>query len=146
MPLTEPPRVSDVSELRNSTFRLYRLWVWSCRAVGIEPAVIETIRTPERQEWLYGSGRPDYPEYGRPGPILTSATAENGRHVASSGQGRAWDFWFLRPAHVLPEHYAGWVWSDEAPWAAAGSIGAALGLVWGGSWQSRDLGHLEDRL
>lgn len=35
-----------------------------------------------------------------------------------------------------------WDASDPA-WAAMGRIGEELGLVWGGRWKQRDLGHFE---
>src|SRR5258707_12398695 len=38
---------------------------------------VEGFRTLDRQQWLYGSGRPSAVPYGRPGPILTNADGVN---------------------------------------------------------------------
>ncbi len=35
-------------------------------------------------------------------------------------------------------------WDANDPiWYAIGNIGQRLGMIWGGSWQQRDLGHFE---
>lgn len=33
--------------------------------------------------------------------------------------------------------------ADDPSWLRIGRIGEAVGLVWGGRWQQRDLGHFE---
>lgn len=34
-------------------------------------------------------------------------------------------------------------WGKHAKWDQIGAIGEACGLVWGGRWKQRDLGHFE---
>lgn len=35
------------------------------------------------------------------------------------------------------------MWGKHAKWDEIGRIGEACGLVWGGRWKQRDLGHFE---
>jgi peptidoglycan L-alanyl-D-glutamate endopeptidase CwlK len=136
--MTEPPRLDSLDELRPRTKRKAERWLEAMAALaplGVAPAVKigETRRTPERQDWLFASGRT------RPGPRVTDVTGASPRanHVAPPGQARAFDFWFVAPG-TTP-------WSESHPWELAGVVGERLGLRWGGRWKSRDLGHLEDQ-
>ena len=92
------------------------------RYVGLPVRITEVRRSLARQAWLYSSGR------ARPGPILTKTLAGS-RHIT----GRAFDFTFERLEHRR---------SSEA-WQYAGSVVRFMGLVWGGDWKMRDLGHAE---
>lgn len=144
--MSEPRRISAVEELTPELRRRVVLWLNACEAacevLKIGPVIIETRRTLERQRWLWLSGRPGEPG-GRPGPILTNALGDRSKHVAGPGEGLALDFMWSRPPGLSAQDYGAWVWSDQPPWALAGAIGEALGLVWGGRWRSFDLGHLE---
>lgn len=139
--MTEPARISSLSELLPHVRDRFLMGQRDLRHVGVDVVVLETRRTPERQEWLYGSGRPDFPVFGRPGPILTNLRGANNRakHVAEPGKGLAIDYLVrlvLRPQ--LED------WSLEQPWALAGSVFSALGFTWGGTWRKPwDLGHVE---
>lgn len=133
--MTEPARISDLIALLPS-FRLaaarWRDALANALALDGRVVVIgETIRSPERQDWLYASGRT------RSGPIVTHVRGNDPRanHVQPAGQGRAFDFWFLADG-LSP-------WDDSHPWELAGVLGEYLGMRWGGRWKSRDLGHLE---
>jgi hypothetical protein len=87
--------------------------------------VFETLRTEERQQYLYGFGR-EYDD-GR-GPVTAAKTALNGWHAF----GLAVDI----------------VQDDKTPWVAPNSFWQSLGLayerhgcVWGGRWKRVDLPH-----
>lgn len=93
---------------------------WKCQ-------VYESLRTNERQKWLYGFGR-DYND-GR--GIVTKAT--NGF--------RSWHFYGLA-VDIVQLDATPW----DAPkgfWADLGRIGASRGLTWGGKWKQLDLPHLQ---
>jgi len=95
---------------------------------GYPLALVEGYRSPERQAALAQSGRQ-----------VTRAEAYRSLHQ----YGLAAD---LAPlAEGVP------VFSEATPWAreayqALGEEAEALGLVWGGRWTLRDLGHVEVRL
>lgn len=87
----------------------------------------ETLRTPERQAFLYGFGR-DYDD-GR-GKVTNSATCFNSWH----GFGLAVD--------VVEKDATPW----DAPmsfWTAIGEAAERNGLTWGGRWRSPDLPHVQ---
>jgi peptidoglycan L-alanyl-D-glutamate endopeptidase CwlK len=85
---------------------------------GFDPVVRETLRTEERQRYLYGFGR----EYDDDrGVVTNSPTADTSWH----GFGLAADI-------VSAKH------GDNASAAFIDAIGAAakkLGLTWGGDWE-----------
>lgn len=86
--------------------------------------VFESLRTDERQAWLYGFGR-DYDD-GR-GLVTHAETAENGWHFF----GLAVDI-----IHQRKEWDAGDAW-----FTSLGEAYEAHGLTWGGRWKMRDLPH-----
>ena len=94
------------------------------RYYGVPVVITEARRTPERQRWLYASGRT------RPGPILTNTLRS--KHL----EGRAVD---LDIRGVRPDDVPQYVWD----WL--GSLGEWLGLTWGGRWRLRDYRHFEIR-
>jgi peptidoglycan L-alanyl-D-glutamate endopeptidase CwlK len=131
----EPPRIDTPTALAPEFFDAVVHWrsVLSAAvlASGRQVRILETIRTPERQDWLYASGRT------RPGMIVTALRGNDPRanHVYPHGEGRAFDFAFSAPGLGL--------WDESHPWELAGVLGEWLGMRWGGRWASRDLGHLE---
>lgn len=84
---------------------------------GQEPWVFETFRTRERQEWLYAQGRT------RPGAIVTRARDHT----------RSWHGFGLAVDIIDRKR----LW-DAMPvfWRLLGEHSRALGLVWGGDWES----------
>lgn len=93
-------------------------------AAGGHPIfLVEGYRAPERQDWLYGSGRE------RPGPIVTNARAWHSWHQTR----RAFDVAFDGPVPFGNDH----------PWLYLGECGEQLGLEWGGRWTHPDRPHFQ---
>jgi peptidoglycan L-alanyl-D-glutamate endopeptidase CwlK len=95
-----------------------------CAERGYPLALLEGYRSPERQEVLARDG------------LRTQAGPYRSRHQF----GLAADLAPVRDGVLLIE--------EREPWAkdayrALGEEAEALGLVWGGRWSFRDLGHVE---
>jgi hypothetical protein len=135
--MREPPRISSLDELRPDVMRRALAWQAATNLLleaSRDPSrvvVLETRRTPQRQDWLFASGRT------RPGPRVTNLRGDHpkARHVAAAGGATALDFALKHPAKGL--------WDASLPWELAGQVGELLGFTWGGRWKTRDLGHLE---
>ena len=104
--------------------------------------LVEGFRTVERQQWLYGSGRPTAVPFGRPGPVVTQRDGvkrlSNHQGSGVPGTGHGADCYptnngkvFIPPAsHPLWEQYAG--------------AAEEQGLVAGQHWQTfKDSPHVE---
>lgn len=91
-----------------------------------DAVVVETLRTPERQAFLYGFGR--YYDDGR-GTVTNAASSLCSWH----GYGLAADV-----VHSEKLWNAGDAW-----FTLMGETAEALGLVWGGRWKCRDCPHLQ---
>jgi hypothetical protein len=84
MKAAEPPIDGNLADL-DPLFRAKLNETLSALASsGMPFTFVEGFRTVDRQQWLYGSGRPEVQPYGRPGPILTNA---DGVHKKSKHQG-----------------------------------------------------------
>lgn len=92
---------------------------------GIHCQVLEGYRSPARQTYLARSGRG-----------VTRADAGESLHQV----GLAADLAPMREGQ--PVLHTGDPWA-RAAYAALGQEAEALGLVWGGRWSFRDLGHVE---
>lgn len=115
--------VKDLNQLHPRMFALVSELLAACNDVPMYFVVLETYRSPERQEALYSQGRTE------PGKIVT-----NGR------PGWSWHQW----RRAVDLGFAGSnPWDPKAPWDKLGELGERLGLRWGGRWKSRDLGHFE---
>jgi peptidoglycan L-alanyl-D-glutamate endopeptidase CwlK len=91
-----------------------------------EARVVETLRTPERQSFLYGFGR-DYDD-GR--GIVTQAPTQ-----LLSWHG------FALAADVVHRSLG---WDVRASWFLhLGTVAESHGLAWGGRWRHPDLPHLQ---
>src|SRR5437868_2180452 len=67
----EPPRSADPQEL-DAAFRAKLLKTLDdLRKNGTPFKFVEGFRSVERQQLLYGSGRPNAKPYGLPGPVVT---------------------------------------------------------------------------
>lgn len=131
----EPKRDRDLASLtdrfRPKVVKLFAILRSRLAKSGNYPAVSETWRSRERQQWLYASGRT------RPGPIMTEKDGVSTKSNHQSGD--AIDILIYRIGHS-EEGPLG----DRAPeWNLIGEEGAKLGLRWGGAWGDKP--HLEWR-
>lgn len=120
-PPKEVPRCASMDRLAPA----FRRAIEAVLADVEQERVFETLRTDERQQFLYGFGR-EYDD-GR-GPVTAAKTAMNG-----------WHFYGLAVDIVQ---------DDKDPWVAPASFWQSLGLayerhgcVWGGRWKRVDLPH-----
>jgi hypothetical protein len=103
---------------------------------------VEGFRTTDRQQWLFGSGRPSAVPYGRPGPILTNADGVNSlsKHQGNGtvGSGKAADCYPLRGGSVyIPPN-------TDPVWTMYAAAVTAQGLVAGQNFSTlKDSPHCE---
>ena len=128
--MTEPARNSDYAELTRAFREKLGLMEYRLRQVALDPILIEGYRTPERQNWLWMSGRQ------RVGPVVTKL---DGYKRRSLHQFRAAaDYWFKRDGRIFctPD------FANE--WKELRACAEAVGLVSGASWaQFPDLDHVQ---
>jgi hypothetical protein len=103
---------------------------------------VEGFRTVERQQWLYGSGRPSAKPYGRPGPIVThrDGVTELSNHQGdgTAGSGRAADCYPMKNGKVYIPPDSDPVWKKYADTATANGLSA------GYNWTTfKDAPHVE---
>jgi len=103
------------------------------RALGFPMRVTDGVRTLQQQQALFAQGRT------KPGKIVTRADGiinRSNHQTHDDGAGHAVDCTFLGP-DGRPR------WSDDDPWPLYGAMARALGLKWGGDWQTPDRPHVE---
>jgi hypothetical protein len=127
LPPAEIPRISSLDALQPKFRAQVEAIVQGMKDAGFKPLVFETVRTNERQRFLYGFGR-EYDD-GR-GQVTRVKTAAGGCHLP----GLAVDI----------------VENDDTPWIAVpkfwktlGQLAKAQGCVWGGNWKRADLPHVQ---
>lgn len=118
-PINVEERVNDLSVLhpafRNKVIRLLH----ECAKQGIELEVVETYRTPERQDHLRRKGF----------SMLHGGRSKHQYHLA---------------VDVVPVKWGWYMWHDKELWRKIGKIGKVQGLIWGGDWRRfRDYPHFE---
>ena len=102
--------------------------VLAAMAVAEMPMAItpNPVRTAEMQNLLYQQGRT------KPGPIVTNADGyktKSNHQVKADGYGHAVDCHFIVngvPSWNVPNSW----------WEAYGALAVAVGLEWGGNWES----------
>lgn len=108
-------------------------------ALGFPMRLIEGVRTQDRQRELYAQGRT------KPGKIVTKAdgvTNRSNHQIKADGFGHAADCAFSDDPRTPRDE----TWDESMPWHAYGALAEAVGLTWGGRWQTlRDLPHVERR-
>lgn len=118
--------LDDLSEkIRPKAFE----FVARCAEAGVHVMFVDTLRTREEQA-----------ENIRKGVSWT----KNSRHLPDAqGKSNAFD---VVPYSVFQLHGPDKVqWDANDPaWNVMGEIGEKLGLVWGGRWKQKDLGHFEE--
>jgi hypothetical protein len=137
----EPPVDREPAHLVAAFWTRLEQTLQDLASAGTPFRFVEGFRTAERQQWLYGSGRPDAP-LGRPGPIVTF---KDGIHALSNhqgngavGSGRAADCYPLKDGRVyIPK-------AADPVWEAYAGAAEARGLVAGYHWTSfKDAPHCE---
>lgn len=93
---------------------------------GFDPIVYETLRSPERQAWLYGFSR-DYDD--------GDGWRTNAKLSFESWHG------FGLAVDIISESQQ-WA-APPAFWTALGAHAASNGLAWGGNWHTKDLPHVQ---
>jgi hypothetical protein len=95
--------------------------------LGHKPRIFETVRTAERQAFLYGFGR----KY------------DDGRGVVTNSQSnlKTWHGYGLA-ADIVEDDATPWN-ATSAFWNDLGACAEACGLEWGGRWRFLDLPHVQ---
>lgn len=111
--------ISDLSILhptfRNKVVKL----LYECKKQGIELKIVETYRTPERQNLLKSQGY----------SMLSGGRSKHQHKIA---------------VDVVPVVNGIMIWDDLKLWKKIGKIGKKQGLIWGGDWKRfRDYPHFE---
>jgi hypothetical protein len=114
----EPPIDHDLAHLDPAFHGKLDAVLSQLSSQGIPFRFVEGFRTRDRQQWLYGSGRPSAVPYGRPGPILTNADGVNklSKHQGDGtiGSGKAADCYPLRDGSVYIPPNTDPVWTSYA--------------------------------
>jgi hypothetical protein len=127
IPIAEPPVHRELGRLDPEFRARLEAALDDARAAGIDPAVLETWRSPQRQRWLWSQGRVE--------PFLKAPKrtwARRSRHQ----DGLA--------ADVAPRAAGRVDWSRTDLFDRWGRIAEARGLVWGGRFRDRQGRSLYD--
>jgi hypothetical protein len=137
----EPPIDRDPQSLVPEFHERLTQTLQALEASGTPFKFVEGFRTVERQQWLFGSGRPAAP-FGRSGPILTHrdgvSRLSNHQGDGSPGSGRAADCYPMKNGRVfIPK-------ASDPVWRAYADAARAQGLDAGFFWTSfQDAPHVE---
>jgi hypothetical protein len=138
----EPPIDRNSADLEPAFRARLEAALSSLRASGSPFKLIEGFRTVERQQWLYGSGRPSAMPYGRPGKTVTNADGVRikSKHQGNGmpGSGVAADCYPLQDgkAYVPP--------ATDPVWGLYATAVEAQGLLAGFRWPKlKDSPHCE---
>ena len=104
--------------------------------------LVEGFRTVERQQWLFGSGRPSTVPFGRPGPVVTQRDGvkrlSNHQGDGDPGSGRGADCYPVRNGKVFIPL------SSDPLWEKYATAAEEQGLVAGHHWPTfKDSPHTE---
>lgn len=119
--MTEPKQIRDIDKLHWKVRRILKKLIANCKEIGLDIVIIETVRSDERQAYLYKLGREIDIENG----IVTNVkipTFHNER------VGLAFDIAPLVNGKIPWNGYTNL-------WNLMGQEGKKLGLTWGGDWK-----------
>jgi hypothetical protein len=141
----EPSKDRDPAKLSPEFRRRLQLVLKDLAMAGTPFKFDEGYRTVDRQQWLYGSGRPTVVPYGRRGPIVTrdDGVRARSRHQGDGPPGTG------RAADCYPDDGAGQViWPPPPPsdprWQAYADCAVRHGLTAGYYWSSfKDVTHCQ---
>lgn len=116
----------DINLLREDVAANCRIWLDLCKAEGLNPLVVSTVRDDEYQASLYEQGRT------RPGGVVTNSKTPT---FHWNKAGLAFDFC---------KNVKGQEYSDNAFFDKCAAIAKRMGFEWGGDWKSFvDKPHLQ---
>lgn len=139
--VAEPPKDRNPDHLMPS-FREKLMAALDALAVAGTPFKFdEGFRTVDRQQWLYGQGRPDAKPYGRPGKKVTDRDGvkrlSNHQGTGMPGAGRAADCYPTKDGQVdIPP-------VTDPVWEMYAAAVERQGLVAGLRWKEKDAPHCE---
>jgi hypothetical protein len=138
----EPPLNDDPLDLLPAFRTKLDAALSALLAAGKPFKLVEGFRTVDRQQWLYGSGRPTVKPYGRPGPILTNAdgvkTLSKHQGTGVAGTATAADCYPTKNGKVYIPPAA------DPVWEAYALALEAQGLIAGHHWPTfKDSPHAE---
>lgn len=131
----------DINQLNKVAKTACELFVKRCKEAGLNVLITETVRTQERQNYLYCQGR-TVNECVAKGISREFATkycnpkAQQVTWTLSSNHktGYAWD---------ACKNKKGEEYSDKAFFKKMGAIAKELGIEWGGVWSTPDTPHFQ---
>ncbi len=140
----EPPIDADPSHLLTDFRTKLNAALQALEAAGTPFKLVEGFRTTDRQQFLYGSGRPSAVPYGRPGPIVTNAdgVTKRSKHQGdgSAGTGVAADCYPTKDGKIISPIPP----SSDPVWTAYATAVKNQGLVAGQDFTSiKDSPHCE---
>ena len=142
--VSEPPIDRDPAKL-DPEFRTKLLKTLEIlKAEGIPFKFHEGFRTVQRQQWLFGQGRPTAKPFGRPGPIVTqkngTTNLSNHQGNGTAGSGRAAD------CYPLDKNGKVTLNAPQKTWKRYAEVAESQGLTAGFRWtKPHDPPHVELR-
>lgn len=142
----EPPKDRDAAHLFPAFAAKLQSILVQLEKEGTPFKFDEGFRTVERQQWLYGSGRPSAKPFGRSGPIVTykDGVRELSNHQGDGnpGSGRAADCYPMANGKII--------WPPppmkDPRWKRYAELARANGLTAGYDWPKlQDIPHIELR-
>ena len=107
----------DINKLNPKAKLACEYLLKACKEAGLNIIVTETLRTTERQQYLYAQGRT------RPGNIVTNCDGVKNKSIHQYGNA------FDVCQNIKGKEY------EDAVIAKVGALGQKIGLEWGGSWK-----------
>jgi hypothetical protein len=140
----EPPKDRDLGHLLPAFRTKLEAVLAKLATEGTPFKFDEGFRSVDRQQWLYGSGRPGAKPYGRSGPIVTYKDGvthlSNHQGDGTAGSGRAADCYPMANGKIIwpPPPISDPRWKRYADLAVSEGLGA------GYYWPSfKDIPHIE---
>jgi len=87
----EPKRISDINKLQSYLIPRVQAILAEMRVLGFDPILFETLRTIERQRWLYGIGR-THSKKRKPVTWTMHSKHINGKAADIISKSRGWDW------------------------------------------------------
>ena len=123
----EPPRIVSLDGLAPAFRRKLEIVLANLEHAGLSPEINETLRTSERQRWLYGMGR----EY------------DDGRGIVTHAMDATASWHHYGLAADIMDGAHGWDDTPHAFWEQLAAAVHAEGLTSGAEWSHKDLPHVQ---